>query len=126
MARHFTKYPSNYVKASTYDTSKYKIVGFTPESYERLKKSVANGDFGSDDTFGYIERVDLPYAIDVVCRDYGPNEYSPDWDTYILNVDGQGYNDPMEGGALDLSLSYDEQVDYLISELEKTIAIYNR
>lgn len=126
MKRTFTKYPSNYVKASTYDTSKYKIVGFTPDSYERLKSGIANQDIGTSDAFGFIERVDLPYAIDVVGRDYGPNEYSPDWDTYLLNVDGEGYNEPLEGGALDLSLSYDEQVDYLISELEATIARYNR
>ena len=113
-----------YIRATSYDKSKYKISRFTPESYERLKQCIANQDVGGNNAFGFIERVDLPYAIDVVCRDYGPDEYSPDWDTYLLNA-GEGYNEPLEGGALDLSLSYDEQVDYLIGKLDDTIVAYN-
>jgi len=127
MARHFTKYPSNYVKASTYDTSKYKIVGFTPSEYERLKQFVASDSMSSDNTFGFIERIDMPFAIDVLADQIGDN-IEPEWNTYELHPDPNypDYNDCIDGGTMDLSLSYDEQVDYLISELEKTIARYNR
>lgn len=123
MARKFIKYPSNYVNASTYNTSKYEIVGFTPESYERLKSFDGNS---WDNTFGYIQMKDAPYAIDVVYEDM------PQWTVYALNAlnhggtEGVEYNDDLEIGVIDTSLPYDNQVDFLISTLEKVVARYNR
>lgn len=105
---------SKHIKASTnYDTSKYHIVEFTPASYARLKKFIADDSRSGDNAFGYIERIDIPYAVDVTVDDI------PQWTTYKLISDT--YNDALDGGSLDLSLSYAEQVAYLISELEESI-----
>lgn len=119
MTRKFTKYPSNYVKAS-FDDTKYHIVGFTPESYERLKSYDSSS---SDNTFGYIELAGAPYAIDVTYEDL------PQWTVYLLGqatVNDIPYNEDLEIGILDLSLSYDEQLKFLIDTLERVVVWYNK
>ena len=106
-----------------YDESKYKIYGFTPEEYTRLQDCVTNQkDPGSIDTFGFIEKINAPYAIDVTCREYGEDGWFADWDVYELGQDDYGYNDDLDGGAMDVSLSYDEQVEWLIAKLEEVLA----
>ena len=120
--RKFTKYPSNYVKAS-FDATKYRIVGFTPEEYDRLKSFDPNS---WDNTFGYIKLVDASYAIDIVY------ETIPQWIVYEVNelnlggISGVESNEDLEIGALDTSLTYEEQVDFLINKLNEVVSLYNR
>jgi hypothetical protein len=122
MTRKFTKYPSNYVKAS-FDATKYRIVGFTPEEYDRLKSFDPNS---WDNTFGYIKLVDAPYTIDIVY------ETIPQWIVYEVNelnlggISGVESNEDLEIGALDTSLTYEEQVDFLINKLNEVVSLYNR
>lgn len=121
--RKFTKYPQGYVKANTYSLSDYQIVGFTPDEYERLKRVVGNNYSFTDDTFGYIKSPDGAFSIDISAVDAPDVGVIPEWTVFQLDVKDNGttYNEDIDIGTLDISLSYDEQVDYLIARLEDTI-----
>lgn len=115
------EFDSMYESKLTENKSEYNI-SFTPEDYKNLQKCVKNNELDdNNDFFGSIETD--KYAIDITCRDYD-GVWQADWDTYKL-VD-KDYNESLEGGSLNLSLSYDEQVDFLIKQLENTISTSDR
>lgn len=104
-----------------YDRSKYKI-DFLESSYEELKKVINNqtGNPNDEAYFGSIETKDGQYCVEVHARYYG-DMLEPDYD--ILDLVSTEYADYVTGGTMDLSLSYDEQVDFLISQLEGTFQL---
>lgn len=104
-----------------YDRSKYKI-DFLEASYEELKKVINNqtGNPNDEAYFGSIETKDGKYCVEVHAR-YYDDMLEPDYD--ILDLVSTEYADYVTGGTMDLSLSYDEQVDFLISRLEGTFQL---
>lgn len=104
----------------SYDKSKYSIKFFTQEEYERLQDCVSKNECGSNNTFGYI--TDGNFAVDVICEEVD-GIIEPEWNVYKLIE--PTYNDFIEGGTMDLSLSYEKQVEWLIKRLEDTVLGYD-
>ena len=105
----------------SYDKSKYKISYFTPEEYDRLKKCVDSNNCDGNNTFGFIETKQGDYSIDVICDEIN-GQWVAEWNVYEI---GEIDNDNFDGGDMDLSLSYDEQVNFLIDQLEESIKRLN-
>ena len=109
-------------------------INFSKDEYEKLKQVVAEGTDDEDywDFYGTIELGTDPdtdlFAIDIVAR-YPYDELEACYDIYRVyskdlydDID----NDNFESGKLDLSLSYEDQLEFLISTLEAASERYSK